>query len=947
MDFQSIEEKWQKIWEKNKIAFTEPNEKEKFMLIFAYPYPTGFLHTGHMRGYSYADAIIRFKKLQGKNVSFPIGLHVTGNGAIAKAQKITEGDNEYINYLKEAGVSDKNLELMKNPEGYAEFFGNNYLNTFKKFGLILDTRSFVKTIDPIYKKFITWQFHKLNEKELLIQKPYYATFCVNCGPVAVDPSEADISKGGKAEKNEYVLLKFKFKNQDKEMFIIAATLRPETVFGQTNLWIDPNQEYSIIQVENEPWICSKQCAEKIKYQKEDTRELGMIKGSEMIGKYIEAPMIHKEIIILPSKFCDPSVGTGIVTSVPSDAPHDWMGLYDLQNNKELCESYNLNWEKIKEIKVIPIINTPGFKESPAVEICEKLGIKNQEDPKLEEAKKEVYKTGFYSGTMKEISGKYKGMKVEEAKDKIKEEMISIGDADIFYDLSEEVICRCGGRVVIKKVDNQWFIDYGKDWLNEQAVEHSKSMNIQPQEYSNNIINTLEWFKERPCARLGRWMGTTFPFDNKYTIEAISDSTLYPIFYLVSKYQKEIKNPDWLSLEFFDYVFLNKGSINTASMGGMPRELISEIKRNIEYWYPLDINLGGKEHKTVHFPPFIKNHIAILPKEKWPKGIYVNYWITGKGGDKLSKSKGGVLPVPKVLEKYGADPMRLFYANVSAPYIDVEFDEIEIEKYKQRLEKIYFWFEDLNNTPLEIKPKRIDNWLQNRINYYINQYSLYIDTFELKKATDIAFYNIFTDIDWYIKRKGRNKALLQETVRTIVKLISPFTPHFAEEIWHEVLKENSLVCESTLPKIKEIKINSIDDEDYLKQVIEDIQEIQKLTEIDKPTMIKIFISDNWKWELIKTALEMDKIDISALMKKADEIDKLKEHKKDIAGFLKRNQKKIITYKNIVPLPEFDILTEAQDFLKERFNCEIEIYLEKESEDSKAQSSLPMKPAIKLM
>ncbi len=945
MNFQEIEIKWQKIWEKNKIAFTEPNDKEKFMLIFAYPYPTGFLHTGHMRGYSYSDAIVRFKKLQGKNVCFPIGLHVTGNGAIAKAQKITEGNQEYINFLKSAGVSNKDLELMKTPEGYANFFANNYLDTFKKFGLILDTRGFVKTIDPIYKKFITWQFHKLNKLNLLIQKPYYATFCIHCGPVAVDPSEADISKGGKAEKNEYTLLKFKFNYNNKEMFIVAATLRPETVFGQTNIWIDPNQEYSIIQVDNEPWICSKECVEKIKYQKENTREIGTIKGKEMIGKYAEAPMIHKKIIILPSKFCNPSVGTGIVTSVPSDAPHDWMGLYDLQNNKELCDSYGLNWETIKEIKVIPIINTPGFKECPAIEICERLQIKNQEDPKLEEAKKEVYKTGFYSGTM--IEDKYKGMKVEEAKDKIKKEMLSTGDADIFYDLSEEVICRCGGRVVIKKVDNQWFIDYGKDWLNKQVVEHSKTMNIKPEEYSNNIANTLEWFKERPCARLGRWMGTTFPFDNKYTIEAISDSTLYPIFYLVSKYQNEIKNPDWLSLEFFDYVFLDKGSINLAAMAGMPRELISGIKRNVEYWYPLDINLGGKEHKTVHFPPFIKNHVAILPKEKWPKGIFVNYWIMGKGGNKLSKSKGGVLPVPKVLEQYGADPMRLFYANVSAPYVDVEFDEQEIEKYKQRLNRIYFWFENLNNTHLELKTKRIDTWLQNKINYYINQYSVYIDSFELKKATDIAFYNIFTDIDWYLKRKGRNKKLLQETVRTIVKLMSPFAPHVAEEIWYEILKEDSLVCESTLPIVEKVEINVIDDEDYLKQVIEDIQEIQKLTDIDKPTMIKIFTSSDWKWDLIKTALEMEKIDIGAIMQKADEIDFLKEHKKDIAQFMKRNQKKIITYKNIKRLPEFEILKEAQDFLKARFNCEIEVYLEDESDDSKAHTALPMKPAIKLM
>ena len=68
-------------------------------------------------------------------------------------------------------------------------------------------------------------------------------------------------------------------------------------------------------------------------------------------KYCHAPGVERDVIILPSSFCNPKIGTGIVTSVPSDAPDDYIGLRDLWENRELCEKYGLDWEKIKEIKV--------------------------------------------------------------------------------------------------------------------------------------------------------------------------------------------------------------------------------------------------------------------------------------------------------------------------------------------------------------------------------------------------------------------------------------------------------------------------------------------------------------------------------------------------------------------------------------------------------------------
>ena len=267
-------------------------------------------------------------------------------------------------------------------------------------------------------------------------------------------------------------------------------------------------------------------------------------------------------------------------------------------------------------------------------------------------------------------------------------MISSGEADIFYDLSEEVICRCGGKVVIKKVPDQWFIDYANASLTAQSKDHAKGMSILPTEYFTNIPGVLDWFRERACARQGNWLGTKFPFDDKWIIEAISDSTLYPLFYLISHFiQDDRVREEQLSEAVLDYVFLGNGELEQVSMAsGIDRAILMAMRLEVEYFYPLDINLGGKEHMTVHFPAFLKNHVAILPQKLWPKGIFVNWYVIGRGG-KISKSKGGAQPIPGAAEHFGVDSLRLYYTHIASPFADVEWDEEAIDGYKGRLDRL--------------------------------------------------------------------------------------------------------------------------------------------------------------------------------------------------------------------------------------------------------------------
>ena len=118
-------------------------------------------------------------------------------------------------------------------------------------------------------------------------------------------------------------------------------------------------------------------------------------------------------------------------------------------------------------------------------------------------------------------------------------------------LIEEVVCRCGSRVHIRRIDDQWFINYADPELTRRTKEHVAEMNLLPPDFAENLPGILDWFRERACVRLGNWLGTRFPFDDKWIIEAISDSTLYPVYYTISLYANSGQIvPDQMTPEFF-------------------------------------------------------------------------------------------------------------------------------------------------------------------------------------------------------------------------------------------------------------------------------------------------------------------------------------------------------------------------------------------------------------
>lgn len=942
-----FERKWQERWLNSGIwkANCEPG-KPKFFLMFAYPGVSGYLHVGHMRGYTYSDVITRYKRMTGFNVLFPVGAHPTGNVAITFSRKIERGNPTTLEILRANGCTEDEIERLKDPLHVVKFFSQVYINEYwKKFGFLADWDRFMTTIDPGYMRFIQWQFRKLNERGMLTQKPYYGTACMECGPVAVDASETDISQGGNAEKLEWTLLKFRMGDD----FVVAATLRPETVFGQTNFWANPEVRYVKARVNGETWIISPQGAEKLSFQKDSVEIVGSVEGKDLIGKMVMAPVIDREIPILPSSFTDPDYGTGLVTSVPSDAPYDWIALEDLKKDAETLNKYDIK-NIVENIKVIPIIKTKAWSDTAAEEICTRMGIKDQNDPKLEEATKEIYKAGFHTGRMLEVCNKFTNKSVMAAKDEVKAMMMEMGVADVMYDMSEPVICRCGGKVIVKQIPDQWFIDYGHPEVTDIAKAHVPGMNIQPQEYRDSLPGTLDWFKERACARLGNWLGTPFPFDERWTIEPISDSTLYSAYYIVSKAVNEGRlAPEKIDDAFFDFVFLGKGTAaSVSSAAGIPETTVSELRQDFQYWYPLDINLGGKEHMSVHFPVFLMNHAAVLP-EHMPKGIFVNWWISGKAG-KMSKSKGGAEPIPDAASTYTVDGLRLYYCHIASPHVDVEWDTASVFNSRKSVERAWYFANELLEMQGGEKP--IDAWLGSRMHAHVRKAGLMMDDLKLREAANIIYFDIYNDLKWYLRRGGNNSGLLKRTVSAWVRMMAPFTPHMAEDLW-ESAGNSEMVSVARYTNPEEFRQDAAADiaEEYAVKVLGDISDILKMTGVE-PKRICLYTAHAWRYE-VQRLMTTEKMDMGAVMKHAQTVPELKPLSKEIGAFASKLMKDIKRFGEggasaFTRDAEMAALNSSREFLANEFGCEVAIYSGDEPDfydpKNKRGVAVPGKPGI---
>jgi len=939
-------------------------------------------------------------RMKGYNVLFPMGFHYTGTPILAMSKRVIAEDQDLIGTFKNLyNVPENIIKSFREPKNIAKFFHNEIKLGMQDMGYSIDWRREFTTIDTLYSKFITWQFKTLQKKGLIVQGSHPVGWCpYDKNPVSQHDTIGDVEP----EFSEYVLIKFRL--ADNNIILPTATLRPETIFGVTNLWVNPDIEYLIIDVDNnaEQWIVTKEASTKLEFLNHSIKINRTLKGNELIGKFAIDTIRNIDIPILPAKFVKPDTGTGIVMSVPGHAPYDFQALIDLKKETNL-HSFNIDLSQINPIKIIGIqeANLNGNSLISCVEdAISKFNIDHQSDLGLEKATSEVYHLEYYQGKMLPNTGKYSGLDVQLAKEEIKNYLLSTKNlAEIFYEfVNKPIKCRCGNECFVKLLNDQWFINYrDKEWKHK-VHNYIDELSIIPEDLRQEFHNVVDWLKERACARKSG-LGTKLPWDHEWIIESLSDSVIYMAYYIISKFINEQKYSMKKSLNninesFFDYILLGIGNVQDISKNcNLSISLIQEIRNEFIYFYPVDSRHSGRDLVPNHLSFFLFNHIAIFEKKFWPHQIVVNGSVLMEG-KKMSKSLGNIIPLRRAIQDYGADTIRLAILISSELLQDADFSFDTARSIRIKLFEFYTLSQQILNSNfynkvsnpnlsldellyLDISENEYslqleDRWLISKLQRLINNVTRSLETLRIREALHNILYVFDQHINWYKKRINAKKRSNDNIVNKIlilcfsirIKLLSPFAPFISEEIWNNLGSRSSIVA-SKWPTVFNEKIDPLSEEsdEFIKRLTLDISNIIKVTK-KLPHTIYIYCSSSGKQKIYQKILKIitltNERNFGNIMKKLIQ-DPETSYAKTDPSFVKKTVEDILSESvesrnnrlNLNSLDEISIIKDSENLISNEIefeNIRINVYSEEEKDKfdpkSKSRFSRPYKPAIYL-
>ncbi len=469
-----LEKQAQALWSVSNFYEANPSENPlKYFVTFPYPYANGKLHLGHAFSMTKCEFTARYKRLLGYNVLFPFSFHCTGMPISAAAKRLDEeftryGENKIpdnegekttqYGILKNSGIPETEIKRFIDPLHWLKYFPPVGKTDLISFGGAIDwRRSFITTsLNPYYNSFIEWQFTKLKEQNLIVFGKRASIYSIKDKQMIADH---DRSEGEGVGPQEYTLIKLRVlepfppalaKLEGHKVFLVAATLRPETMYGQTNCFILPTGVYGAFLMRNdEVFICTERSALNMSFQNltkipEQITKIAEIIGQDLIGLPLKAPLAtFEKVYSLPMLTISMNKGTGVVTSVPSDAPDDFAALRDLQKKEEFRKKFKVTEEMVLPFNPVPIINIPEYGDFAALKACDEFKVVSQNDKEsLKNAKEKVYLKGFYEGVM--LVGTCKGKKVFESKNIVRKELIDKGEAEVYFEPENPVVARSGG-----------------------------------------------------------------------------------------------------------------------------------------------------------------------------------------------------------------------------------------------------------------------------------------------------------------------------------------------------------------------------------------------------------------------------------------------------------------------------------------------------------------------
>ena len=703
---QETETKWYKYWLENDYFHSEPNEKPPYTIVIPPPNVTGILHMGHMLNNTIQDVLVRRARMQGFNACWVPG---TDHASIATEAKV-------VAKLKSEGINKADLsreEFLKHAWDWTDKYGGTILEQLKKLGCSCDWERTRFTLEPKLSSQVIKSFVDLYQKGLI----YRGYRMVNWDPEA-KTNISDEEVIFKEQNGKLYYLKYKI--EGTEEFISVATTRPETIFGDTAVCINPNDE----------------------------------RFAHLRGKNVIVPIVNRAVPIIEDEYVDIEFGTGALKITPA---HDI-------NDYEIGKRHGL--QMIDSLDDDANLNEHGL---------------------------------HYAGKNRFVVRKEIAKELEE-----KDLLLKAEDYINKVGTSERT-----GAVIEPKVSVQWFLkmaDLAKPALD---VVMSDEVKFHPEKFKNTYKHWMENIRDWNISRQ-LWWGQQIPAfyfgegENDFVVaETIEEALILA---------KEKSNNHQLTI---DHLKQDEDALDTWFSSWLwPMSVFDGVSdpenKDINYYYPTS--------DLVTAPDIIFFWVArmIMAGLEYRKEVpFQNVYFTGivrdKQRRKMSKQLGNSPDPIELIEKYGADGVRVGSLLSSAAGNDLLFDEELMLQGRNFATKIWNaykliqgWKKDETIKSAEADQQAIE-WFGNQMNKTIAEIADQFEKFRISDALHLLYKLIWDDFcSWYLEAikpaygEPISKEVYDQTIlyfEELMKLLHPFMPFLSEELWQNISErtpENALV-----------------------------------------------------------------------------------------------------------------------------------------------------------
>jgi len=373
---------------------------------------------------------------------------------------------------------------------------------------------------------------------------------------------------------------------------------------------------------------------------------------------------------------------------------------------------------------------------------------------------------------------------------------------------------------------------------------------------------------------------------------------------------------------------------------------------VDYWMPVEQYIGGIEHAVMHllYSRFFTKALRDMGLHSFdePFKRLLCQGMVIKDGAKMSKSIGNVVNPEEIIERYGADTARMFMLFTALPEKELNWSEQGVEGSFRFLNRL-FNLTQINSLKVNFssaeKSDR-DKAMLSKLHRTIGSVTEYIEEFKLSLAIG-SIMEFVNEFQGYLEGKA-NKDVYDECIERVILLISPFTPHIAEEMW-ECIGKDGFVSLAEWHKSEQSKIDLFAErtQEIIANTISDIRSVIEITKLT-PKKIILIIADDWKFVLFGILIkEIEGTrDLKEIRSRVMAIPELKKHSKEVANIVQRILKDITKLPKILveQKKEHECFVFAKLEIEKRFNADVNVVWESESKEAKARNAMPNKPGV---